>query len=381
MTVFRGFLTIVRRSAPISLLYIAIFLAISFAAQTFTSQDRANMFRQTSLSIGIVDEVNTELSRGLKDYLGKFHDVKTISNDKEKLREQLFYRDVEYIIDIPESFTIGNPKVNVTKIPGTTASFYVDNQVNDYLSSISVLSKSGYSDSEAAQKVLKLADIEPNVTLQNVKNTRSEWEGYAYMFQYMPYVIIAIIVYTLGTIIIDFYHPNVRRRMRCSAISNLRMNGEFLLGYAIFGIVIWIIFTAMPFVMYGSELVKDPNLPYYLLNNFLLVITALALTSLIGMITSNMGILSGIVNVVSLGMSFLCGVFIPVELLDKNVATFSKFLPVYWYEKANSALADNTTLIGESLRIVLESVGIQLLFAVALVGAALIVSKLREQDR
>ncbi|MDR3050158.1 MAG: ABC transporter permease [Oscillospiraceae bacterium] len=380
MTVFRGFLTLVRRSAPISLLYIAIFLAISIAAQMLTGQERADAFQPASLAVGIVDEDNTTLSAGLGEYLGKFHTVTRLPNEKDVLQERLFYRDVAYILTIPRGFGGGEADVNVTKIPGTIAAFYVDGQINAYLNGFNALRAGGYTDDEAARMMLNTAAIEPKVDLLVAANKRPAWAGYAYMFQYMPYVIIAIIAYTLGTIMIDFYRPNARRRMRCAPISALRMNGEFLLGYGIYGLVIWALFTAMPFVMYGGQLLGDANLPFYLLNNLLLVLTALALTSLVGMLTRSLDVLSGVVNVISLGMSFLCGVFIPLELLDKNVGIFSQFLPVYWYERANTALAENTVLGGASLRTVLEGFGIQLLFAAALVGAALIVAKLREQE-
>lgn len=43
---------------------------------------------------------------------------------------------------------------------------------------------------------------------------------------------------------------------------------------------------------------------------------------------------NAIVNTVSLGSSFLCGVFVQQELLGETVPSIARFLPAYWYVKA-----------------------------------------------
>jgi len=381
MTVFRGFLKIVKRNAPISVLYLVIFLAISVIAQMQSAKETTSMFEQTELTVGIIDEDHSEISEGLTKYLNIFHTIKDLPNDKSKLQDIMFYRDVDYIVTIPEGFDPETMVLNVTQIPGTTSAYYVDGQINDFLNGYTVLVKSGYSPGEAAQLLIDSAETPANVEVLESEDKRSEWEGYAYLFQYMPYVIISITAYTLGTVMIDFYRPILRRRTRVSPISSMRMNGEYFLGYGLFGIVVWAVFSALPFVMYGSKLLNDSNVGYYLLNNLMIVLVSLAATSLIGLLLRKLELLSAIVNVLALGMSFLCGVFIPLELLDKNVRIFSKFLPVYWFEEANAAIAGTKILSGESLKTVLECYGMQLLFAAALLSVTLIVGKLREQEK
>ena len=46
-----------------------------------------------------------------------------------------------------------------------------------------------------------------------------------------------------------------------------------------------------------------------------------------------------IAQAVGLGMSFLCGAFVPQSLLGDGVLTFARVLPVYWYERANDILS------------------------------------------
>ena len=77
----------------------------------------------------------------------------------------------------------------------------------------------------------------------------------------------------------------------------------------------------------------------------------------------------------SLGMCFLCGVFVPLDVLNKGVITVAQFLPVYWYEKANDMLADFGNITGSVRTEVLQAVGIQLVFAAAILCIAMAVSK------
>ena len=43
-------------------------------------------------------------------------------------------------------------------------------------------------------------------------------------------------------------------------------------------------------------------------------------------------------------MSFLCGVFVPLDIMGKGVKTVAHFLPVYWYEISNNLLNNSAVL-------------------------------------
>ena len=52
---------------------------------------------------------------------------------------------------------------------------------------------------------------------------------------------------------------------------------------------------------------------FYLINSFIFSICATTIALFIGNIVSNKNAISGIVNVIALGSSFLCGAFVPME--------------------------------------------------------------------
>ena len=78
-------------------------------------------------------------------------------------------------------------------------------------------------------------------------------------------------------------------------------------------------------------------------------------------------------------MSFLCGVFVPLDIMGKGVKTVAHFLPVYWYEISNNLLNNSAVLTQAQRQLLYRSYGIQLLFAAAIFCIALVVSKRARQ--
>ena len=143
MTVFKGFLTIAKRNLGMMFLYILIFLAISLFFQNTLDDSKSSGFQSESLPIAVIDLDGGELAEGFKDYLASIHHVKELPNDQNLLQERLFYRDIYYIVTIPEDFEqfclSGNKKLAVTKLPDSTTGYYVDQQINDFLNHIRTL--------------------------------------------------------------------------------------------------------------------------------------------------------------------------------------------------------------------------------------------------
>ena len=133
----------------------------------------------------------------------------------------------------------------------------------------------------------------------------------------------------------------------------------------------------MPIALYGKECLNDPHLPYYLLNTFLMTLVSLSIAFLISSFPIKEEIINGIVNVISLGMSFTCGVFVSMDILGAGVKKIAHFLPVYWYELANNTLSSTASLTDSQLQSLRQAYSIQFLFAVTFVIAAMVIRKKR----
>lgn len=82
---------------------------------------------------------------------------------------------------------------------------------------------------------------------------------------------------------------------------------------------------------------------------------------------------------IALGMSFLCGVFVPQNMLGEQVLSASKFLPAYWYVKANDMLGGMYNLSWD-VNVYNQIIVIQMLFVVGLFAAYLVVTKIKRQE-
>ncbi len=381
MTVFKGFLLITKRNIHMMFLYIAIFLTIAISVQKMTGGNQSG-FAQESLNIAVIDRDGGKLARGLADYLAQYHTLVDLPDDPSVIQDRMFYREVYYIVTIPEDFEdrclYGEELLPVTKIPGSNSGFYVDQQINTFLNDVRVMAASGFSLADAIAEVIDNSKDTAQVTMLDKNGFGGEQPLHAVMFQFIPYILISILCYSLAAIMIAFHNPDVKRRMMCSAIPVRRQNHQLVLGYVLVGIIVWLICTLMPFLLYREDFVNDPNMPYYLVNSFLMTLVALSLAFLVSTLISRNELISAVVNVISLGMSFLCGVFVDLDILGKGVRTFAQFLPVYWYELANKLLADNQSLSLAQTVSLLTDYGMQLLFAAVILGVALVISQNRQ---
>lgn len=365
------------------IMYLAIFLSICLIIQKMLLPETDQTFEQQSLNIAVIDRDGGELAEGLSDYLQTWHTIKDIPDDKSILQDRLFYREIYYIVTIPEDFEenylTGDASLAVTKVPGSTSGYYVDQQIDTFLSDVRVMTAGGFPLSEAIACVQKNAEVSSEVTLFDKNGYGSQTPDHAFMYQYMPYIILSILCYTLSYIMIAFGNPEVRKRMLVSSVSARSMNLQLILGYSVIGLAVWGICSLMPILLYRESFLSDPHLSCYLVNSLLLTLVGLSIAFLIGSLVHSVEIVSAVVNVVTLGMAFSCGVFVPLDIVGKGLKTVAHFLPVYWYEINNTLISGNRSFSSAQTARLYTGYAIQLLFAAAFIGITLVIRHSRRQ--
>lgn len=382
MTVFKGYMKILKKNAGLVVMYLVIFFSVALALQAAAGKEGSDSYQSKSIEIGMVDEDGQALAKGLREYLGKIHHITMLGNDREVLQENLFYRNVEYIVQIPKDFTqsciLDGESLKVTKVPGSYSSYYVDQQINSYLSMARTYLAAGFSQEEARKAI----SSETHSEVRTLEGTSESVEkpGYLYYFRYLPYLFLGVFCYVVGYILIAFRQGDIQKRMEASAVPVRRQSMEGLLAMGVMGIVLWGIGIAGAGIMYGRKFWQSEALGYYFLNSLIMMAVALSLSYLVGIFIKNSNMLSGFANVISLGMCFLCGVFVPMNVMDKKVLKVSQFLPVYWYEQVNELLGEYTTLTDKIASQIYMAMGIEVLFAVVFVCLTLTVVKYKRQN-
>ena len=91
--------------------------------------------------------------------------------------------------------------------------------------------------------------------------------------------------------------------------------------------------------------------------------------------SKNKEAINGIVNVVALGSSFLCGAFVPAEWLPDAVLKIAHVLPTYYYINSNDRLKMLEVVSFESLKPIILNMGIIVIFILVFVALSNIVAR------
>ena len=376
MAVFKAYMKIARKNIWMILLYLGIFFCVTILFQRFVPEG-AEGYTAESVPVGIVDEDGGEAAESLINYIGRTNETILLEDDRESLQEDLFYRNVGYIVRIPEGFMekciLGEEKIEAVTVPGTYAGYYVDQQVNSYMVYARSYAAAGFTETEIASAMAHRDKAE--VTLVDFSGNAGQVPAYTFYYRYLPYLLLSVLGYVMGYILMGFRRGSLPQRMRASAVPERRQSVEGLAASLVIALALWGVSAAVSVVMYRQDIFESGKLIWYLLNSLVMMLTALSLAYLVGTLVKSSNALSGIVNIISLGMCFVCGVFVEISYLSAEVRKAAQFLPVYWYETVNTLLTDHGTVAGSTRTAVLSGIGIQIIFAIAFVCVTLAVAK------
>ena len=179
---------ILKKNIGLVIIYLVIFFSVAMALQAAASKEHLEDFEKARVDIAVADNDQSTLSHALTDYLKTIHNVSEISSDPSVMQEELFYRNAEYIVQIPKDFyktcIVQDNPISVTKIPGSYTSFYVDQQINAWLNNVRTYIASGFSQKEAAKAALEQPSS--RVSMYQDTETTSETPAYTYYFRYVP---------------------------------------------------------------------------------------------------------------------------------------------------------------------------------------------------
>ena len=115
------------------------------------------------------------------------------------------------------------------------------------------------------------------------------------------------------------------------------------------------------------------------LNAFVFSLVGLSISFMVGSVLKSRNTMSAVTNVLTLGMSFTSGVFVPQYLLGEQVLSFAQILPTYWFVKFNNEIINMGSITSDTLRPLLGYMGMQLGIAVAVLAVALVIIKQKRQ--
>ena len=274
-------------------------------------------------------------------------------------------RNVNCVLIIKEGF-----KLDVVTIPGTQAATTFESAINSFTKTYNTYIASGYSEADALAAVNTSLSQKASVSLLSGKNVTSH-SGIYYCFSYLGWVLLVMMIAGIAPVLQVFSKKEIKERISCSSYKFANYNRELLLGVILTGLVVCaVIFVSATIMFKGSTFSFSGFL--FTLNMLCYMLVSLAFAFFISKITSNSEILNMFANTVSLGMAFLCGIFVPEEFLSDGIIKAAHFLPAYWYNQAVKNIDFHPV---KELGFIFMCMGIQLLFAAAIIVVALRITK------
>lgn len=129
-----------------------------------------------------------------------------------------------------------------------------------------------------------------------------------FYFNFANYSILAGCVYVICLILSSFRDEKIRKRTVISCMEYKKYNRLLLLSNSLFAVLLWLFYVLLSFVLVGDVMFTAQGL-VLVINSFVFTLCALAIAFLIGNLVKSKNAVNGIVNVVALGSSFLCGAF------------------------------------------------------------------------
>jgi ABC-2 type transport system permease protein len=380
MQVFKCFFKIIRQNIGIISMYLVIFITLTVAFSGMGGQADAKTFADSRVNITIIDNDNSEVSEKLSGLLYGKHNRVDIANDTEALQDALYIRETSYVLFIPEGYgesvAAGSPlPLESAQIPNSFYSAYVDRMIDSFIAATGVYLDAGFSVSDSLDNAA--ADISGEAAVTLTQGQSYDVSPMYYYFKFLGYSIMLIAIFGICPVLMVFNRKNIAMRMDSSALPLRKKNIGLGGGTLVFSVVGYAALILLGFVMYGAEMVSESG-RICMLNAACFVLISASLAYLIGQLATNGNVLSAIGNAVGLALCFLGGVFVPVELMSSAMQNIALFTPTYWYVHVAELSIGSGSLSAGVTDGIWQSMGIQLLFALAFMAAALVVSRYKK---
>ena len=379
MTTFKTFPRIVQKNIWVIIMYSAMLVLF-----TFTNSISGNSqidFTASKPDVVVYNRDGSSLSNALVEYIEKNTNTKEISEDGDNLSDALYYSNVDYVVYIEKGFgekisKNEDPKVEV-KSNGSYGSYLAETIVSRFVK----VAKSYAPSPEAgiALRTKNLLENETEVSLNSQLNT-SGLSSAEFYYNFMNYSILAGLVFAIAYATVGFRRRMVKKRLNVSATSYKKINRDLMIcSFALAGVLL-LIYNALGLFVLGPNVVFSTNGLLMVLNSVILTIFAVTFALFLTNLIDKNNALLAIINIVSIGSSFICGVFVPAEWMPDVVTALAHAFPSFYYIDNNRIFSTLEKFDGEHLAPVFINFGILIASSIIVVVLNNIVTRAKQKE-
>ncbi len=381
MTTFKAFLKVLYKNLPTVIISTAMLLI--FGSVNIGADYGAGEFVDDRPDVTIINrDGDNKIATGLIDYFKGQANLIELSDSEETLKDALFYRETNLIIYIPEHYGanyLANLQPEIAyQSSGDYQAALAEMLLSQYLKTMALY----HTEIEDAAKLVAATqsalDSKIAVTLTSKLDLATTSRA-ARFFNFESYALLNSLVFVIAMIMTVFNEPKVHRRLLVSSTSPSHQNRILLLANLLFAGVMWLLYLVLGFIILGTDALWGVQGLWFVLNSFVFMLCATAIAFLVGTLIHNKNAINGVVNVIALGSSFLCGAFVPQMWLPDSVLAIAHVLPTYYYIDANNLIADLEVVSGADLQRLLFNLGVVLAFTILFVLLAILIPRWRQK--
>ncbi len=388
MKVFSACMKIVRYHKMTFLVYLLLFLALCAGMAILQKNPSALDFTEEKPPFAVINRGEQDaLTEGMEQFLDRKGKRVSLLDEKRALEDAIFYGEVSAVFLFPENFaekwgTEEELPVEVIFSQDRTEGMYLEAAAESYWKQVrrNLAVDPGLSREEAAD--LTLQNLQKEISVEMVSGGGAqEAKLYQAYVRLEGYTLMVLIILLICKVQLAFQNPEIRMRSQVSPVNSFVITGQMVAQGAVMSILSWGILTVMGMVIFREQLGKVPEKTLLLLAlaGFCLMLVCIAVAEILAILIKKAEIIDMAANFVTLGICFLSGIFVPLELLGEGVKKAAQVTPTYWYAKAVDDIFGLTSFTGEKLRPVFVSLGILLAFAAALLAVAFLLARYRSR--
>ena len=385
MRVFKSFFLILNRYKGTVFIFFAVFMSLSLIMAKVKGGGGEASFQQDSLDIAIVDQDDGVMADQIREYFGTHDQVTKRKMDQDKIADALYWRRLDYVLVIPEGAgdTLAKgeiPELSCMKVPGYFDSAYFEAELQMYLQKMAALIKNGVDTDAAQQQLMKLQQKETKVHMASFVN-KNQGDMSTNFFLYVPYMFIAVGVSGIGLVLLRINEKEVRERTECGAMPMKKRVLGLTAAVLVYGFCMYLFVLVAAVIISGGDILTDARLPWFAVNIFTMLLFGMSLGFFTGMTVKNGDAVNGVVNVTSLVLCFLGGVFVPRQFFGNGVMKVARLFPTYWYVVNNEMIGTMKNVSRQFVQDVLAQSAVSAGYALVLFAVTLVVASAGRKSR
>ena len=380
MTVFKAYIKVLLKSKFTILLYTV--MLVVFGILNMQMNDTGMNYTSSKADVLIInDDENKGVTKSLIDYISSNSNIIEIENDKEKISDALFYRDVNFIINIPKNFRTDflegkNPQIEIQRT-NDYPSYLAYNLLSKYIETASTYLEFINDENQIIKNTEETLKTNTNVEISSKLDNDGLSKAKTF-FNFSNYTMLAGCIFIICLLMTVFNNEKISKRTIISSTNYKALNRKLMISNGLFAITLWLIYVILSFIILRKQMLRLHGL-LYIINLFVFTLTTLSISFLLGKITNNKEAINGMVNVIALGSSFLCGSFVPIEYLPKFVVNIAHLLPSYWFIISNEKISTLESFNFETLKPILFNMTILIIFIIIFTIISNIITKYKRK--